>query len=280
MVRHVVPLPSLAVYTEDVDLWWLSSGVVLLGHVLYGLPSRPGRTPALVSLHNGDDFSLADQGPRPDRLQAVRAITAEGSRDLEVSGTPESGVHVDIGGLAAPAWVVVETRPAFIELAADTFHRYLTHEGLGHVIDARSAAGADAVAGREVYSKYAKTALSDRRGTIPFLHGAVGLPIEIVPLTTAPLVLGDVLHVKVLVDGRPAPGLQVRAHQRASEEQGPRETACVHTNRDGVVAVPIDAAGLWRLHTIAMAPHDAPADADWRSRWAGLTFRLDPAETP
>ncbi len=278
MSEHAVA-GGRAVYTEDVDLWWLSSGVVLLGHVLYGLPSRPGRTPARVSLHNGDDFSLADQGPRPDRLHAVRAITAEGSRDLEVIGTPETGVLVDFGGLAAPAWIVVETRPIFIELAPDKFLRYLTHEGLGHVIDARSAAGADTVAGREVYSKYAKTAVSDRPGAVPFLPGAVGLPIEIVPLTTAPLVLGDVLHVKVLVAGRPAPGLQVRAHQRGSEEQRPREAASVHTNRDGVVAVPIDATGLWRLHTIAMTPHDAAAEADWRSLWACLTFRLDPSET-
>jgi hypothetical protein len=263
-----------------VDLWWLGSSVVLLGHVLYGLPSRPGRTLSRVSLHNGDDFSLADQAPRPDRLHAVRAITQDESCDLEVSGTPETGVHVDLGGLTAPAWVVVETQPTFIELAADKFHRYLTHEGLGHVIDARSVAGADTVAGREVYSKYAKTAVSDRPGTVSFLAGAVGLPIELVPLTTAPLTLGDVLHVRVLVDGRPAPGLQVRVHHRASEDEAPRETARVHTNRDGVVAMPIDATGLWRLHTIAMTPHDAPAEAGWRSVWASLTFRLDPPEPP
>jgi hypothetical protein len=258
-----------------VDLWWLSSGVVVLGHVLYGLPSRPGRAPARVSLHNGDDFSPADQSPRPDRLQAVRAVTAAGSRDLEVHGTPETGVSVDATGVAAPAWIVVETRPTVIELAPDTFHRYLTHEGLGQVVEARVAAGAEALPGREVYSKFAKTAVSDPTGTVPFLASAVGLPIEIVPLTTAPLMLGDVLHVRVLVDGRPAAGLQVRAHQRASEDQAPREVACVHTNRDGVVAVSIDATGLWRLHTIAMTAHDDRAAADWRSLWACLTFRLD-----
>lgn len=257
------------------DLWWLSTGVVALGHVLYGLPSRPGRGPARVSLHNGDDFSQADQAPRRDRLQAVRAITAAGSRDLEVRGTPETGVDVDVTGVTAPAWIVVETRPTLIELAPDTFHRYLTHEGLGHVVEARAAAGVDARPGREVYSKFAKTAVSDRAGTVPFPAGAVGLPIEIVPLTTAPLVLGDVLHVQVLVDGRPAAGRQVRAHQRASEDLAPREAACVHTNRDGVVAVSIDATGLWRLHTIAMTAHDDRAAADWRSLWACLTFRLD-----
>jgi len=261
-----------------VDWSWIDAGGVLLAHVMYGVPSRAALAGARVSLHNGDDFSLADQGPRPERLR-VRALTAEGGVPLIAQGTPDAGVHVELDGIAAPAWLVVETRPAFIELAPEKFHRYLTHEGLNHVAEARAASGTGALPGREVYSKFVKTAVSAGDGAVHFLAAAAGLPIEIVPVGSTPLRLGDVLEARVLVDGLPAAEVQVRVHRRGSVADPPRDMACVRTNGDGAFALALEAAGLWRLHAIAMTAHDEPTVADWRSVWASLTFRLDPTET-
>jgi uncharacterized GH25 family protein len=256
-----------------VDLFWFGMSLPLIGHVLYGLPCR-GPSARSVSFHNGDDFSSADRPPQPARLQRVRAVTAGGSTPLEVRGTVETEVRVDAVTITPPAWIVVETEPVFIELSADSFTRYLEHEGLREVAAARSAAGADAQPGREIYSKHTKTALTGDHGVVTFVQGAVGLPIEIEPLTSTPLAVGGVLDVRVVVDDRPAGGLQLRAHQRDSEASAPRETACLRTNHDGIVSVSIDTPGLWRLHTVAMTPHLNHNEADWRSVWASLTFRI------
>lgn len=262
--------PPRAHYTTAVDLFWFGAALPLLGHVLYGLPARDGR----VSFHNGDDFSSADQPPKPERLQHVRAVTAGSSTPLEVHGTVDSQVHVNALHLAPPAWIVVETAPVFIELVADSFTRYLEHEGLREVVAARSTAGTAAQPGREVYSKHTKTAISERDGEVALVAAPVGMPIEMVPMVAQPVTVGSRLTIVVLVDGQPAANLQIRAHQREAEATTPREVACLRTNHDGIAAIPIDAPGLWRLHTISMTPHTNPVEADWRSRWASLTFRI------
>lgn len=261
-----------------VDLTWLSLGIVVVGHVLYGVPRRAADA-LRITLHNGDDFADSDRGPRPDRLHGVRLLSAAGSRPVEVGGDPDSTVYVDVDATAAPAWLVVETPPTFIELGAPSFDRYLTHEGLADVLAARGPSAA-ATPGREIYSKHIKTAVHDHCAPLRFAAGAAGLPIEIVPLAAGPVVVGDTLRVQVLVGGQPVPGLQLRAQCRRADAAEVGDGLCLRSDAAGVVDVPLTTPGVWRLHTIAMTPHDDPAGADWRSRWASLSFVLQPAVTP
>lgn len=242
--------------------------VVVVGHVLYGLPvRRDGRR--LVSLHNGDDFQPSDAPPRPERLAGLRIVSADGAMAARAVAH-EGVVAVDVTQVTAPSWLVVETSPTFIELAPEAFARYLGHEGLTAVIAARDGAGA-ATPGREIYSKHVKVAVPDA-GAFHAPPPLAGLPVEIQP--EGPVETGGPLALSVVVDGRPGADLQVRVHHKPRADAVPREAACLRTDGAGRVVVVIDAPGLWRLHAIDMQRHDDAAAADWRSRWACLVFEV------
>jgi len=175
-------------------------------------------------------------------------------------------VAIDTTGvLERPCWVAVETPPVFTEIEADHFHRYLQHEGLQQVIAHRLATGQQAQPGREIYSKHVEIALNDADAKLSFLDGNIGLPIEIVPTRPGPVGVGDQLSIRVLVNGKPAADLQVRASHRASENSAPSEDFVTRTDQDGITSINIRQRGLWRLHTIAMTTSADPQTADWIS---------------
>jgi hypothetical protein len=167
----------------------------------------------------------------------------------------------------------VETPTTFIELAPAKFHSYLEHEGLQNVLDYRLANGEADQPGREFYSKYTKTALCSSRGSVRFLSGALGLPIEIVPISDGPLGPGSKLEVLLLVDGVPASDLQMRVSYRESEAHDPISDILTRSDENGKAMVSLDRRGIWRLHTISMQRHTGGA-AEWVSNWASLTFRF------
>ena len=248
----------------------------VIGHVLYGIPPDPDQTgePDVV-LRNGDDFSAADEAPHPERLRNARAVTASGVTPLPCSGTKETGVRIEVGSVSArPCWVVAETPKTFIEIEADHFNDYLAHEGLSQILETRAATGQQHNSGREIYSKYCKTALNGPGGALAFLDTPVGLPIEIVPVTSGPVRAGDALTVRVLVDQCPAPDVQLMASRQADSPSAPATSSIVRTDSQGYATIALDKPGAWRLHSIAMAPHKELGVADWESLWASLTFRL------
>jgi hypothetical protein len=256
-------------------LWLLILAVPILGHVLYGLPpSAEEAHQQGVSLHNGDDFAPSDQPPHPERLERARGVTADGGVSLAVDGDRVTGVTIESQPLTQrPAWTVVETPKTFIELAATKFASYLQHEGLGHVLEYRTQYGEADAAGREIYSKYVKTALSHPDGSLSLLTAAVGLPIEIVPLDAGPIRPGQNISIQVFVAGVPASDLQVRVSHREPTQNTANADLIGRTDSDGVFTAPIIAPGFWRFHAISMQ-RIARDGADWESLWASLTFRL------
>jgi len=246
----------------------------VIGHVLYGLPSGPDDTDERITLHNGDGFSPADEAPNSSRMVGLRAISAVGATPLTAEGSRETGVAVDTSAVRdRPCWVVVETPPTFIELAADKFHGYLEHEGLDKVIASRKSAGHANESGREIYSKYVKIALGEAAGPPRLLTEPVGFSIEIIPSTEAALSPGSVLPVQVLVGGQPGANLQLRVSHRTPGSGEASSDSLYRTDSAGGASIAIDRTGLWRLHTISMTPSAGEA-ADWESLWACLTFRL------
>jgi uncharacterized GH25 family protein len=232
-----------------------------------------------VTLYNGDGFSLQDEAPRPERMLRVRAVSDAGVTALAVSGTRQTGVLVDATAVKErPCWVVVETEPTLIELEGGKFQGYLSHEGLNEVIERRIATGCQGEPGREIYSKYVKVALNSHDGSLRLRTEPVDLPVEIVPLSAEELEVGMRLPLRVLVAGEPGGGLQVRVSHREADAAEPSDDVLYRTDEDGKASIAIDKAGIWRVHTIAMAEAPAEEPADWESLWAGLTFRVSKAE--
>jgi hypothetical protein len=247
----------------------------VMGHVLYGLPPDPADAEdSSVRLHNGDAFSPRDGSPHADRLERVRGVAAEVTVPLAIAHDGADGVSVDTRAFALrPAFVVVETPKTFIELPPLQFLSYLTHEGLHELVAARAERNQQNQPGREIYSKYIKVALSGADGSLRLLTSAVGLPVEIVPLAPGPIRIGNVLRVRILRDGRPAPGLQVRINHRAPGKNEPGDEIVGRSGEDGEFSFTVHQAGFWRLHTISMRAIKNEK-ADWESSWASLTLRL------
>lgn len=246
------------------------------GHDMYIMPAtfQPAKGATLaVGFHVGDSFPDSEVGGRVERLQNPRLIGKSATatfRNLRVEGNRDLG-DVLVG---APGELIaaVNTTPSLIELEPDKFADYLKEEGLADVIAWRAAHGESGKAGKERYSKYAKSLLVSGASDGFFNH-VVGFAIEIIPeADPQKLKPGDQLPIRILFRGKPAADLQIEA---AWASAGGNKTVVVgRTGADGRLKVPIGTAGRWRLHTIKMERCAEPATADWESFWASLTFEL------
>lgn len=101
----------------------------------------------------------------------------------------------------------------------------------------------------------------------------LGYPAELVPLDNPyALERGDTLRVRGLVDGRPVAGQALLAGGRT--RGGARIPAReLHTNSDGVAALPLSARGRWYLKFIRMRPA-GDGRRNYESKWATLTFEV------
>jgi hypothetical protein len=251
--------------------------VGLFGHDLYLRPvtfqPKPGQTVA-VEFHNGDHFPVSDAPVKVDRLRETEVRDASGARkfaNFRVEGT------ATVADFEAPAnegcfWLVARTVPNFIELQASKFEGYLTHERLDSILHWRQQHGESAKAGREIYSKYVKALgyVGSPKGDV---SAPIGLTIEIVPLANPyTLPSGENLPVRILVRGKPQPGLQVEVSRLSDGKVS--VTHVGPTDANGEVLIPKVGLGLWKLHTIFMERRPDPKEADWESFWASLTFEL------
>jgi hypothetical protein len=256
------------------DFPWLDLLIFapLLGHVLYGIPLRRSEAARCeVALYNGDDFTDSDEPPNPERLSSVRGISAQSDETLIVRGTKAEGVRVDASALPSrPAYVIVETPPTLIRLEASKFESYLSHEGLVHVIEERRRRGESDRSGHEIYSKHIKVALADDNGALGLLGGTTGLPIEFVPLSPLPN-----LRVRLLAEGQPLAQAQVRVSYREDDTAAPEPDRLLQTDPQGEASIHVARPGLWRLHAISMQRLHADGEAEWKSIWTSLTFRVE-----
>lgn len=238
--------------------------LLALAHDLYLMPRnfRPADGETLtVALHNGDDF------PASTAIVRLERLTAPGFRNLRHESNMTLG-EVLISSSTSRI-IHAKTQPNFIELSGPKFESYLRQEGIQHVLEYRAAHGQQALPGREIYSKYVKSLLS---GANP--RHRIGYPIEFLPQAD-PYTLqpGAKLPVLVLVDGKPAPDLQIESSYLLPGQQAVRGIAG-RTDSQGRIEIPLPSAGVYKLHTVLMRPHAETADADWESLWASLTFEI------
>jgi uncharacterized GH25 family protein len=221
------------------------------------------------------DFDAA----RAQRLQRVAADTT----DLLKARPRDKAAFArftlpDSGG----ALVGYESTFASIELAADKFDAYLAEEGLDAPRAARAEKASGAAKVRERYARCPKTWIAGTDAAR--VTGAMGLPLEIVPLSDPSR--DALLIVEVRFRGKPLAGSLVRAWNRelagdgrpfaagARDSIGP--VAESRTDENGRVALFADRGGEWMVATVHMVPCPDPRQADWESWWASLTFARPP----
>lgn len=243
----------------------------LLAHDTYVMPQKfrtaPGET-IVVSVHNGDSFPVSEDAVDPRR---VTVRTPQGAiESLNSMNRATHGVwQVDRAG---SLFIAAETQPRVIELAPAKFESYLKEEGLDAAIAWRAQHSESAKPGREMYSKAAKSLVVSGAADSGWKK-PLGLNLEFVPLNDpTQLAPGGKLRFQLLFQGKPLAGVQVEKAWASATGNGARIAG--RTGEDGVIEIPFEHAGKWRLHAVSMVRCAEPEKADWRSYWASFTFEV------
>jgi uncharacterized GH25 family protein len=166
-------------------------------------------------------------------------------------------------------------KPNSIELPAEKFNAYLKDEGLDAALALRTERGQLNQAGREIYSRCAKSLLvSGSPDGAAAADRALGFTLELVAeRQPALLQQGDALPVRLLYEGRPLAGALVVA--RAAADPGAR--LALRSDADGRVLLPLSHPGTWMVKAVHMRPAAPGSGADWESLWASLSFETGAA---
>jgi len=180
---------------------------------------------------------------------------------------------------AAPGVLVVGYRSnaSRVELAADTFNRYLKEEGLDAVAALRAKRNELGAPVHELFSRCAKSLLLSGAPEGTQGDRLLGFTLELVAERN-PYMLqsGQELPVRLTYEHRPLPGALVVAMNR----RNPSEKISARTDSDGRVRLRLRPGGMWLIKAVHMIPAPAGADADWMSFWASLTFGGEPTPAP
>lgn len=238
-------------------------------------PFDPGvDAPTVMTLNVGEFFVGDRVGVTTAHAKSVRVLSAH--KDLDLMSLVPAGSMLPSLTLsfseAGSHVIAYESHPSQLELPADKFHSYLHDEGLDAIIRQREAAGTAATPGRERFRRSAKALLRVGDSLDATSTRNTGIRLEITP-ETDPLAAaaGDTLRFVLTFEGRPRPGVLIKAWHR----QG-RQTTLIRTTTDarGGFAVALPFTGMWMLNAVHMVPATDSSEVDWDSYWGSLTFEL------
>ncbi len=220
---------------------------------------------------SGMDFPAPGSAIEPERVAVAnwRTGTATG-----VLGTLKRGAQRSQFSFAPPAgtsgllvaWMSL--KPRTIQLTDAQIDEYMDEIGATPELRAQAQAAKGAGRWTEIYAKHAKAFLRVGDGGGAGWEVPVGAPLELVPLADPTMVKpGESLSVRVLLKGAPVAGLPV-----GRMREGSKARAYAVSGADGVVRVPLDAAGRWLLYTVHLVREPGPSR--WRSEFATLAFAL------
>lgn len=227
--------------------------------------------PVRVEYHNGEKFPSSEVTVSLERLKDAKVLFEGGESALTGIRNEPAMTVADAVAPSAPGhfYLVSRTSANFIELDPAKFEEYLSHEGLNRIIEWRKQHGESGKAGREFYSKFAKSLLVAGAGNGGHVQPA-GHEIEFVPLDDPYRPGTTSVRVQLLFRGKPAPGHEVELQALAN---GKVERAILgNTDAQGIVRAPVSKGGFHKLHAIIMLRREDRAQADWESYWATLTF--------
>jgi uncharacterized GH25 family protein len=236
---------------------------------------------ATIALYNGT-FDKSENVITRDRMLDVSLVGPMEQREKQESSQwRESGTTtlLDIKTGAPGTYVFgVSTKARTIELTAQEFNEYLSHDGVLDVLAERKKEGILDEEATELYSKHVKTVIQvgDRR-TDAFKI-ILGYPIEIVPLQNPySLSAGDSLDVQVLFQGKPVANELVYASYggfHAHDDAGGHAHAVnARTDSDGIARIPLEKNGHWFVRLIHMEK-SGEEGINYESNWATLTFEV------
>ncbi|MFC5496836.1 DUF4198 domain-containing protein [Caenimonas terrae] len=239
-------------------------------------PAPAVGAPVLMTARVGEFYTGELVGITTAHVVSLHALSAGRDEDLDARVPTGSMVPALRLSFAQPGSHVLayESHPSQVVLAADKFHAYLHDEGMDWVIRQREAAGTAATPGRERFRRSAKALLQVGGQGDGAATAVTGQRMEILPLDD-PLAAhaGDTLHFQLRFEGRPRPGVLVKAWHK---QGGQTTTIRATTDGSGRFAFTLPFTGRWMLNAVHMVAATDSTEVDWDSFWGSLTFQLQP----
>ena len=253
--------------------------VPVLAHDLWLQPSPfwiapGGATATSVQIGHGQDrerwavdpqrvLALRSLGPRGavDRLAELRASGLNRDTPLRF---PQPGTHV----------LAMVSGHATSELPNIRFTDYLAEEGLTPAQEQRRRTRTTDQAGREIYSRRAKTLIQvgpAPAAAQPHVTARLGMTLEVVPERN-PYALrpGEALPVRIYYQDRPLAGALVKLYDLNADA---RPVATARSNAQGRVLVNIPRrSGAWLVNVVWTRPITGDPRGDFDTTFSSLTF--------
>jgi uncharacterized GH25 family protein len=217
--------------------------------------------------------ALRERWRNNDRIVVMKSVFAGRSTDLRrhlSTGNADLVTRFSAPGLHV---LGMQSNHAFSELPGIRFDDYAKEEGLPLIIAARKRAGNPAKAGRERYSRRAKsliqvgtpTASNQTQATRP-----IGLKLEIVPdRNPYALDASRMLPVHVLYNGRRLANATVKLTNLGNDA---KPLAVAVTDGAGRARFRIPARGNWLLNVVWGEPVAGNPRFDYDTTFSSLTF--------
>ena len=236
--------------------------------------------PAAISLRVGHaDDEDAWRAPW-ERVHSFRSYGPNGVQDRQaalVVPAPE-GVANATFAFETPGThiVVLESYHSTSTLEAKKFNDYVTTEGLDNVTALRTQMRKMETPGVELYSRRAKALVQVGGRPTDNVLQPIGQTLEIVPLRN-PYAQGGgtALPVRVLFQGRPIAGAQVRLLPISSTVVTPVK---LRTDAQGQATFNVPRRGRWLIMAVHARPMTGNTAGDFDTIFASLTFGYGPRE--
>jgi|HigsolmetaAR202D_1030399.scaffolds.fasta_scaffold07657_2 Nickel uptake substrate-specific transmembrane region. len=242
---------------------------------LYLMPERfvvsPGER-IKVGIHSGKGFPESETCPDVELLEDPSMYAGALAYNMTSLRAEDrsAAVSVTIKGAGSPV-LTIRTKPQVLELEPKKFEQHLRDEGLDTLFSGPSQNGGAAKAAKMRRRHYAKAVLLAERPDETYKR-RTGQILEFVPQRDPySLKPGETLPVELLFRGKPEEG--VRVERSRSTAEGTDSVVLGRTNAKGLVEVPIDRAGKWRLRAIVMERSSEPG-IDWETFLSSLTFEI------
>ncbi len=230
---------------------------------------KPGQTVGL-RLRVGEHFQGEPMPLVPELVNQFMVEDTVARRPLR--GRPR-GEEAGALRVVVPGMQIIGYRSnrSAIELDADKFNAYLKDEGLDAIMDLRALQNASGAAGREVYSRCAKSLVFSGLPDTAQGDRFLGFPLELVAERNPyAIAVGEILPVRLLYQSRPLAGALVVAINR----ENPTDQRAARTDVEGRVGMEMHRRGAWLIKAVHMVPAPLDANAEWESFWASLTFEV------
>ena len=237
-----------------------------------------GRTAISLRVGHADDEG-AWSAPW-ERVHSFRSYGPAAVQDRQaalVVPAPDAGPSATIAFETPGTHVVAfETYHSTSTLEAKKFNDYVVEEGLDNVTALRTRTGKMKTPGIELYSRRAKALVQVGDTPTDNVLQPVGQTLEIVPLRN-PYARdgGTALPVRLLFQGRPIAGVQIRLLPLSSKVVKPVK---LRTDAQGQATFDVPRRGRWLIMAVHARPMVGNDKGDFDTIFASLTFGYGPRE--